>query len=196
MPGSPRGTSSGSFATFQQESFEGEARADVLLQVAQRVVGKLEEMSPPALFGAAAGQHAAAQLDLPAGDREQSGVFDLTLAATPRHLAAIELRRDPKGYVGGRAEDFLETPRPLFVKVDHPLVAGHAQSPARPAASELRQQAGASRLDIEIEEQSLDVGRRNRMEENALAPRHDGGQHDEGVEAGARPDDYAAGVWR
>src|SRR5712664_4525030 len=110
MAGSPRGTSSRSFSTFQQESFEGEARADVLLQVAQGVVGKLEETSPPALFRAAAGQHAAAQLDLPAGDREQRGVFDLAFAATPRHLAAVELRRDPKGYVGGRAEDFLETP--------------------------------------------------------------------------------------
>src|SRR5216683_7627173 len=146
MAGSPRGPFSGSFAAFQQEGLKREARADVLLQVAQRVVGKLEQTSPPALFRAAAGQHAAAQLDLPAGDGEQRGVFDLTLAATPRHLAAIELRRDPKGYVGGRAEDFLETPRPLFVKVDHPLVAGHAQSPARPASSELRQQAGAPRF--------------------------------------------------
>src|SRR5260370_16322252 len=132
MPGSPRGTSSGSFATFQQESFEGEARADVLLQVAQRVVGKLEETSPPALFRAAAGQHAAAQLDLPAGDREQRGVFHVTLAATPRHLAAVELRRDPKRYVGGGAGDFLEAPPPLFVKVGHPPVAGHAPSPSRP----------------------------------------------------------------
>src|SRR5216684_4427471 len=169
MAGSPRGTSSGSFATFQQESFEREARADVLLQVAQRVVGKLEEMSPPALFRAAAGQHAATQLDLPAGDREQRGVFDLTLAATPRHLAAVELRRDPKRYVGRRAEDFLETPRPLFVKVDHPLVAGHAQGPARPAPSELRQQAGAPRFDVEIQKQPLDLGRRDRVEEDALA---------------------------
>src|SRR5260370_10148424 len=96
MAGSPRGTSSGSFSTFQQESFEGEAGADVLLQVAQRVVGKLPEMSPPALFAAAAGHHAAAQLDLPANDREQNGVFPLPLPATPRHLAALALLPAPK----------------------------------------------------------------------------------------------------
>src|SRR5216683_6618246 len=150
MAGSPRGTSSGSSAAFQQEGLKREARADVLLQVAQRVVGKLEQTSPPALFQAAAGQHAAAQLDLPAGDREQRGVFDLTLAATPRHLAAIELRRDSQGHVGGRAENLLEAPCPLFVKVDHPLVAGHAQSPPGPASSELRQKAGAPWVDIEI----------------------------------------------
>src|SRR5216684_826504 len=117
MAGSPRGPFSGSFATFEQEGLKREARADVLLQVAERVVGKLEEASPSALFRAATGQHAAAQLDLPAGDREQRGVFDLTFAATPCHLAAIELRRDPKRYVGRRAEDFLEAPRPLLVKV-------------------------------------------------------------------------------
>src|SRR5260370_29376458 len=170
MAGSPRGTFSGSFSTFQQEGFEGEARADVLLQVSERVVRQLDQARPPALFRAAAGQHAATQLDLPAGDREQRWVFDLTLAAAPRPLAAIDLRRDPKGYVGGRAEDFLETPRPLFVKVDHPLVAGHAQSPARPAASELRQQAGAPRVDVEVQARPLDLGRRDGAEEDALAP--------------------------
>src|SRR5260370_7277908 len=148
MPDRPRGTSSGSFATFQQESFEGEARADVLLQVAQRVVGKLEETSPPALFLAAAGQHAAAQLDLPAGDREQRRVFDLTLAATPRHLAAVELRRDPKRYVGGGAGDFLQAPRPPFVKVDPPPVAGHAHSPAPPAPNPPRHHTGPPQLAL------------------------------------------------
>src|ERR1700694_5458781 len=76
----------------------------------------------------------------------------------------------------------------------HPSSPSHSQSPSRPSSSKLRQQAGTSWLDVEIEEQALDVGRRNRVEEEALASRNDRGQHDERVEARAREDDHAARV--
>src|SRR5487761_283174 len=93
MARSPEGLSSGSFPAFEQESFECKARAHVLLQVTQSVVGELDQPRPPALLRAAARQHPAPQLDLPARDREQRWIFVIPFAATPRHLATIEFRR-------------------------------------------------------------------------------------------------------
>src|SRR6266498_4081752 len=50
----------------QQEALEGEARADVLLQVAERVVGALQQARPAALGGRRLVDHATAQVELPA----------------------------------------------------------------------------------------------------------------------------------
>src|SRR5207245_755295 len=135
--GSPRGLFSGSVSTFEGKRLKGEARADVLLQMAERVVRQLEKASPAALLPAATGQHAPAQLDLPARDRKQGRVLDVAFAAPPCHLTSVQLGRDAQRHIGGGAENLLEAPRPFLVQVDDRLVAGDAQCPARPPSGAL-----------------------------------------------------------
>src|ERR1700737_2175397 len=101
MGESPRGYFSGSFSTFEQESFKGQAWADVLLEIAERVVRKLDQPGPPALLAARARQHPLAQLDLPACDREEGGILRLAFRSPPGHLTHVQLGRHLETHIGG-----------------------------------------------------------------------------------------------
>src|SRR5690242_9837816 len=131
MAGSPRATALRGFSAFEKEGLEGEARAYVLLEVAERVVRQLEEPGPLALRATAAGEHPAPQLDLPAGHREERGILLVALASPPAHLLRVQLRRDVQRHVRRRAEDLLQASRPLQVQIDHAVVMGAAHRPAR-----------------------------------------------------------------
>src|SRR5256885_16220036 len=99
MAGSPRGLSLRRFSAFEQERFQGKSRAHVLLEVAERVIGELDQPRPPSLLAAAGGEHATTKLDLPARDGKQSRVFLIPFAAPPGHLLRVELRRQLQGDV-------------------------------------------------------------------------------------------------
>ena len=142
------------------------------------------------MLGAAAREHALPQLDLPARDREQGGIFNLALAAAPRHLASVELGSDLERHVGRRAEHLLEASGPLPVELDHLIVAGHAQRPTGPTPRQPRDEPGTFGLDPAGAQQPLDVVGGDRVKEHSLAARDDCRQHYERVEAWRREDDH------
>src|SRR5665213_1549410 len=165
MARSPAGLSLRSFPTFEQEAFEGEPRADVLFEVTQRVVGELDQPCPTALLRTVACQHAAPQLDLPAGDGEERRILVVALTSPPSHLAYVELGRDLQGHIGWCSEHFLEPARPVPMQLDDSVVVRHSERPARPAASEARDQFRAVGGHAVLAQQALDLGRRDWLEE-------------------------------
>src|SRR5450759_812092 len=194
MAGSRPSPFSGSFSTFEQKCFQSQAWADVLLEVAERVIRELDQSCPAALLAAATRQHPLAQLELPARDREERRVLLLTLVLPPGHLSRIELRRPPQRHVRGRAEDLLEAAGPFLVELDHTLVIGHARRPSRAASRKLGDETCPAGIDALPRKQLLDLGRGHRVKEHALAARYDRWQHDERIEARRCEDDHAMRV--
>src|SRR5207248_10642909 len=127
---SPGGLALRGFSAFEKERFESQQRADVQLEVAERVIRQLEQARPPALLSPAGRHHPPAQLDLPAGDGEQSRVLLVAFAAPPAHLLRVELSGDVERDIGGGSEDLLQAPGPLVMKPDNAFVVGAAHGPA------------------------------------------------------------------
>jgi len=119
----------------EKKTLEGETRTHVLLQVAQGVVGELDQPCPPALLCAVARKHSPPQLDPPAGDCEQRRIFMIALASPPCHLAPIQLGRHLQRNVGRSAEHLFKPACPLAVQLDDAVVTRNAQSPTGPASS-------------------------------------------------------------
>src|SRR6266851_5592089 len=154
--GESRGAlSSGSFPAFEKEGFQREPRADVLLEVTERVVRELHQPGPATLLLALGGEHAAPQLHLPAGQRKQRRILDLALAAPPGHLRRVELLGDVERHVGRGAEHLLEALRPVAVQLDDALIAGHAHRPAGPRASSARRCARSCSTPLRVSSSSM-----------------------------------------
>src|SRR5215472_18994102 len=77
--------------TFEQEALQGQPGADVLLQVAQRVVGELEQACPAGARRPHLLDHALPEAKLPAPQRELDRVLVGALGAPPLEVGRVQL---------------------------------------------------------------------------------------------------------
>src|SRR5258708_24771443 len=78
--------------------------------------------------------------------------------------------------------------------MDHAVVAGDVESPARTAAGEACKHRTTFGIDAFGSQQPFYVGRREGVEEHTLAAGDDSGQHDERVQARCRQDYHSVRV--
>src|SRR5437879_12108266 len=117
--------------SLEQEALQRQPGTDVLLQVAERVVGELEEPCPPRLAPRRIVEQAPPEVQLPAAQGELDGLLDAPVGGSPLEVGGVELGRQGERRVRRCAEDLIQPLTPVFVALDDPLLPRGLHRPAR-----------------------------------------------------------------
>lgn len=161
--------------------------------VAEGIVGKLEEPSPAR--GMRVGEHAPAQLQLPAAESLKEGIPAFPVASAPLEMDPIELGGQLEGNVGRRSENLEQPPLPVAMTRQDRGVLRRLQRPPWPAPSEPGQLDGDVRFDSIFQKEVSDLTIGYRVEGNSAAAGDHRRQHHKGRRAGGGEDDHASGMW-